>query len=121
MMKLAEKPLYNYIYMFFLKLEKFVAFIHKMNNTLHYWTRLHLRLNDSVLYINWFVIAFKVSNVSCNLNVWTRLHLRCMFISFKTISCVVTKTISVALLLYPGLGLARSESEKWRIFRLNDI
>ena len=28
--------------------------------------------------------------------------------------CVVTKTISVALLLYLGLGLALSESEQWQ-------
>ena len=34
-----------------------------------------------------------------------------------TTSCVVTKTISVALLLYPGLGLALSESEQWRSYR----
>src|SRR5688572_969590 len=34
--------------------------------------------------------------------------------SFLTTSCVVTKTLSVALLLYPGLGLALSESEQWR-------
>ena len=38
------------------------------------------------------------------------------FFSFLTTSCVVTKTISVALLLYPGLGLALSESEQWRSY-----
>ena len=32
--------------------------------------------------------------------------LYCVCVSFLTTSCVVTKTISVALLLYPGLGLA---------------
>ena len=39
-----------------------------------------------------------------------------MCVSFLTTSCVVTKTISVALLLYPGLGLALSESEQWRSY-----
>jgi hypothetical protein len=34
---------------------------------------------------------------------------------------VITKTISVALLLYPGLGLALSESEQWQGFTVNDI
>src|SRR5688572_1578666 len=40
----------------------------------------------------------------------------CVCSSFLTTSCVVTKTISVALLLYPVLGLALSESEQWRSF-----
>ena len=36
-----------------------------------------------------------------------------------TTSCVVTKTISVALLLYPGLGLALSESKQWRSYDID--
>ena|SRR5688572_2950581 len=30
--------------------------------------------------------------------------------------CVITKTISVALLLHPGLGLALTEYDQWRSF-----